>query len=612
MSSTTSNALDERQIALLQASSRGLENQVRQLLTGTAWTSHTDAAALRRSLQHVAARGNLSLARYLIESGADINPEGAEVGALIKAAATGKAPLLKLMLEAPAQRVIIDTRDKAGRTALYAAAWAGNVEAAKLLLERKANVDARDREGRTPLIHLAADKPGKWKPDMIKLLLASGADIEALDNTRRTALLWAASTGKTEMCHVLLSGTSGKIADVKATNNRGKTPLQLAAESNHELIVAMLLAAGADPQATSDGGWTALHNAAEKGHTAIVRLLLNTNADVNAETSSGMTALHWAAQNGHEEVVSLIILKPEVMLSNKDTFNSTPLLRAAERGHMEIVQMLSPYQQAHRLPEIAQRACKGFETTIVDFGIEASHRNPDHRKGQLVYKHSVYDLLYGWDHKQHAPLVQTLPKNVKSRPAFRWIHLPANNVAWIETLLTKSFIEGGARDVDDFKALEKCFGQEHRGPTVHAQFMRTFCQRMGTSIVGGNNNGPVDAPGPPAPPLEGHATAIPQQAPEPDPANSGPSPAAAGTPVKEPKKKGKKEKQQGKEATSKGDTKGNGGRGGKPSKPPSDPRSDDRQAGLKHGKTVLFVSLSLHALTPSLPDVADAVSTLRN
>lgn len=599
MSSTTSNAPDERQLALLQASARGNETRVRALLTETLWHTRMDQTALRHSLQQVAARGNLSLARFLIEKGADVNPQAGEVGALIKAIGTGNNPLIRSILDAPGQNINVDTRDKAGRTALYTAAWSGNVAAVKMLLGKRAKVDARDREDRTPLIHLAAEKQGRWQTDMIELLLESGADIEAIDNTRRTSLLWGASTGKSELCRLLLQGKNGIKADVRTTNNRGKTPLQLAAENNHEAIVGMLLEAGADPQVTSDGQWTALHNAAEKGHVGVVKLLLDTWADVNAETSSGMTPLHWAAQNGHREVVELIMQKPGVMLSNKDTFNSTPLLRAAERGHMDIVHMLSPYNQAHRLPEAAKKACQGFDCTIVDFGITGSQKNADHQKGQLVYKHSVHDLLYGWDSKADRPLVPTLAKNVKSKPAFRWIHLPANNIAWIETLLTKSFIEGGARDVDDFKALEKCFGQEHRGPTVHAHFMRTFCQRMGISIMSAKHGGPIDSLGPPAPPLEGHATAPPSKVPELGPSiqkeNETPRKAATAalkdTPTKAEKKKAKKEKQ-GRDNAQKGDGGGsNGTKGGKLPKPAPNVRSESWHPEGRHGKIVLFVSL---------------------
>lgn len=48
----------------------------------------------------------------------------------------------------------------------------------------------------------------------------------------------------------------------------------------------------------------------------------------------------------------------------------------------------------------------------------------------------------------------------------------------MKTLLAKLFVEAGCRDIDDFKALQRCFGQEHRGQQVHACFMRTFCHKI--------------------------------------------------------------------------------------------------------------------------------------
>ncbi|KAF4631989.1 hypothetical protein G7Y89_g6148 [Cudoniella acicularis] len=59
---------------------------------------------------------------------------------------------------------------------------------------------------------------------------------------------------------------------------------------------------------------------------------------------------------------------------------------------------------------------------------------------------------------------------------FRWVHLPANNMAWVESLLTKLFIEEGAHDIEGFKALERSFSHQHRGQKSHSHFMRPLCQ----------------------------------------------------------------------------------------------------------------------------------------
>lgn len=47
-----------------------------------------------------------------------------------------------------------------------------------------------------------------------------------------------------------------------------------------------------------------------------------------------------------------------------------------------------------------------------------------------------------------------------------------------QTFLTKWFMESGYQDLETYKALTKCFEQEHRGALPHANFMRPFCQRI--------------------------------------------------------------------------------------------------------------------------------------
>jgi ankyrin repeat protein len=444
MSSVGSSVPDQRHLSLIQASAGGNEQKVRQILEDSVWHSQMDRDALRQSLQRVAARGNFALAKFLVEKGADVNTRREnEISALFKACEGGHEKVAQLLLDHGATT---EARDRDGRTALYKPAMRGHLSIVRLLLEKKADSNSRDKEGRTVLVHLAAEKPGKWKRDMIELLL-NYADIEAKDDTRRTTLIWAAATGKPELVDLLLSGEHK--ADTSASNNRGRTALMFASENNHLEVLQKLLAAGADPRAVSDGGWTgesrlhlirrtsltrpqALHNAADKGHARVVEILLETQIDVNAQLSNGMTPLHWAAFNGHEDVVKLILAKidalgrPEANLALKDTFDRTPMLCAAENHFSEIVQLLQPGKTGYRVPQVLRRAMEGFDATVVDFGGEGGEfRNG---KKQLHFKYSVFDLLHGWNADTNKPKVPTQVKNIKHQPAFRWIHLPANNV----------------------------------------------------------------------------------------------------------------------------------------------------------------------------------------
>jgi hypothetical protein len=80
----------------------------------------------------------------------------------------------------------------------------------------------------------------------------------------------------------------------------------LAASSECEAVVQLLIEKGADVTAKDLGELTPLHVAAYCGHEAVVRLLLDHKADINAEDSRGWTARRWAAQRGHQPVVCVL------------------------------------------------------------------------------------------------------------------------------------------------------------------------------------------------------------------------------------------------------------------------------------------------------------------
>ena len=471
MSSVGSGDLISWQSSLLQSAARGDEARVRELIQEGILYGDRFRSALRIALQKVAGRGHEPLTRLLVENGAEVNAaQESEVTALFRAAELGKDTVVRVLLDYGAQT---ETTDKFKRTPIFAAAQRNHRNTLNLLLQAGADVNAKDSDGQSLMLCLASErpeKPGKWSCEIIQLLLDTNLDLEAKDKDGRTALLWASATGKEELARLLLMGRSHNNADIENTNNRGKTALHLAAENNRLGMAKLLLDFGAKAHARSDGGWTALHNAAEKGHTGVASLLIEKCADINAKTSSGMTPLHWCARNGHVGVVELLLVQEDIRRSVKDSFDSTPMLGAAQNGHVEIVKLLSPADDGTFLSNAARGACKGFQATVADFGME--NRPMNHNK------HSVFDLLYGWDEKRQKPLVTTLVKNISAKPTFRWIHLPTNNLSWVEALITKSFVEDNASDVEGFKALERSFGQLHRGPTVHSNFMRPSCQRI--------------------------------------------------------------------------------------------------------------------------------------
>lgn len=453
MSSLGSNGPTSWHARLIQAAGKGDEAKIQDLVLESYPHEETYKDALRIALQRVVSRGNEPLTRLLLERGAQVNVTiSAEVSPLHRAAELGHQNIVKALIDHGADP---NSKDRTGQTPIFPAAQRNHPEVLTSLLEAGANVNVKDEHDQTVMLCLAAEKAEKlmkWGDEIIAVLLKTELDLEIKDKDERTALLWAAATGKESLVKILLTGRIEGKADINATNDRGKTALHLAVESkmNRVAVIKLLLQHGADISAQSDGGWTALHNAAEKGFEDVVSLLLKYKADVNATTLNGMTALHHCARNGHIEIVRLLLRQQGIRVHRKDSFEATPMLGAAQNGHVDIARLLSPTNDGVNLSLPAQAACNGFQATVADFGME--HRPMNHRK------YSVFDVLYGWDEDKQKPTVTTLTRNIPAKPAFRWIHLPTNNLAWVETLITKHFIEDGASDVDGFKAMEKLLG----------------------------------------------------------------------------------------------------------------------------------------------------------
>ena len=222
---------------------------------------------------------------------------------------------------------------------LFAAAGALNLQRAESALQSGANVNARDEDGRTPLI-LSISAPGDdaarnarriamiqlllrysadpnfvgldstqgytWTPLMsasnnmpvLKLLLEVGANANHRSSNGETVLtqLLRRRRAKRAPVEVLLKGG----ANPDTGGSYGDTPLMLAARQEQGLyrdeltfaqLADLLIARGADIDARNDAGQTALMSAAKAQLTDNVRALLQRGAAINASDKQGQTAL---------------------------------------------------------------------------------------------------------------------------------------------------------------------------------------------------------------------------------------------------------------------------------------------------------------------------------
>jgi ankyrin repeat protein len=322
-------------------------------------------------LHSAAQKGQLAVARFLIENGADLElPDNVTMTPLHRAVEGGHKAMTEMFLAAGAEA------NAAGFSALHLAARSGFTEIAKVLLAAGADVNAVAHGG-TPL-HEAI--PRNRMP-MIDLLLNSGADLEATTPVHYepapgyTPLMLAVGYNFPSIAeHLLIRG-----ANVNATNAAGETVLQLAARLetpaqtlrsilerkpdlearnprnltplqvaclnlNHGTVRILLeaganperlLEAGADPNAATTSGATPMHAAALWPPPAVMQKLLDHGGKVDPQDELGNTPLHVAARANYREMVRFLLARGAAV-NARNQRGETPLDIATGRTPYQV------------------------------------------------------------------------------------------------------------------------------------------------------------------------------------------------------------------------------------------------------------------------------------
>jgi len=137
------------------------------------------------------------------------------------------------MLYACILSVLLIAMTGCATTPLMNAVGKGDIKEAERLLSSGADVNERWFDNYTPL-HFAAFYASQ--PNVAALLIEKGADVNAKDNYGRTPLYVAAWKGQVNFVTLLLK----KGADPGIATNEGKTPLRIAQDSGHTTIAKIL------------------------------------------------------------------------------------------------------------------------------------------------------------------------------------------------------------------------------------------------------------------------------------------------------------------------------------------------------------------------------------
>ena len=274
-------------------------------------------------------RGHLSIARILIENGAEVNSPDADGSTPLHVAAqNGHSELVGLLLSFNAD---VNATKSGHSPPLVIASRKGNLEVIRLLLDHGANVNVHDDKSSTPL-HITS---GNGQFNAVLSLLEYGANVYALDNHASTPLHLASVKGNPAVVDSLIQHG----ADVNAFDVTKYTPLHLALVNENFDVVKLLIQHGANVSVPYHIKSTPLHLAVLGGSPDVVELLLQSDADVNSQDSNKWTPLHLASRTGSFEVVKLL-LDGRANANARDNKRSTPLHVASRHGCPKLVKLL--------------------------------------------------------------------------------------------------------------------------------------------------------------------------------------------------------------------------------------------------------------------------------
>lgn len=242
---------------------------------------------------------------------------------LHQAAFYGQLDLVKKLIEWGAP---LDATSDNGETPLsYALSNIRHV-AVPLLIEAGANIKVTDTETGGSLLHLAAGSNAV--PEIIDLLISRGIKINCLDRHGGTPLLWAADiSAEKALLHLLELGAEPNLAtDVASASPAnikseqlerfiytkfnterkwrisGITPLARAAAKNELMVVRRLLAAGARVDLADGLGNTPMHIALMCKARDVAELLLTYNPAPQQKNEAGKDLIELADEAGYHDL----------------------------------------------------------------------------------------------------------------------------------------------------------------------------------------------------------------------------------------------------------------------------------------------------------------------
>ncbi|XP_067669900.1 ankyrin repeat domain-containing protein 50-like [Haliotis asinina] len=318
-------------------------------------------------LRHASLMGNVDAVRQILsDKSEDINCSGEDGRSPVMCAASeGHGEVLTLLVKEGADLSLVDSKRE---NVLHVACLGGHEDIVKYLLTlNTVNIHSKGSYGRTPLMKAAE----KGHREVFDLLIENGGDVSSLDDIYNNILHVACIGGYVKMVkHILSLGVVG----VNSKGQYGRTPAMMAASCRHKNVVEVLKNEGADLSLVDNDGNNILHMACIGGHPEVLKFVLSLNivdinskgqhqqtpvrmvdirkhrpvfdllvskgADLSQVDDKGENILHVACLEGHLDLVKDIVTNDRVDVNSRGRYGRTPVMKAAEKGHMDVLNLL--------------------------------------------------------------------------------------------------------------------------------------------------------------------------------------------------------------------------------------------------------------------------------